>query len=335
MLRLCRPRRALSWHFRLYRAILCSLAVLIGLLACHSRARQLSIEEIAPTHSDRLAVGILTMSWFAHNIRYWSTHFVPEFYRRDYGEYISFWGDEPKNWSLLAGVPYHAVPPRGDRSRHALKSKLRAAFEHFLSETTAGWFIRIVGDTAINFEMVPLFLAELKRDYDPLTDRVIQGNCLGKYELTYVQGGSGFLFSRRAVFQLLEDWAWIEEMSPDFSNDDRLLSHYIKHVNISWRDATNRFFVGHSFWNFTSAWKALEFQFHRPCIERPKSKKGCRSYFTRVKDIVFWHDRARFMRFIGRIDTIRGMIPEDLYFHIPNNKPMLCRSNRSISGYYD
>jgi hypothetical protein len=334
MASLCCPRPPFSRHFKLYCSAVCLLA-LISSLNFRFSENALTIRQVSPTHSNRIAIGILTMSWFAHNIGYWSTHFVPEFYSKDYGEYISFWGDEPKAASLFRGIPYHAVPSAGDISRYALKSKLKAAFEHFLRETTAGWFVRIMGDTAINFDMVPAVLSDLRKDYDPLTDRVIQGACLGKFELTYVQGGSGFIFSRRAVFELLEDWAWIEELAVHFKNDDRLISHYIRHVNLSWHNATNRFFVGHSFWNFTNAFKALSFQFHRPCIERPKSKKGCRSYFTRVKDIAFWHDRARFMKFIGRIDTLRGMTPEDLYFHVPNNKPMLCRSNQSISGYYD
>jgi hypothetical protein len=134
---------------------------------------------------------------------------------------------------------------------------------------------------------------------------------------------------------LLNEWGWVQEMAPEFMNDDRLLSVYLQYRNISWYQATNRFFVGHSFWNFTGAYEAVTFKGHRPCIKTPKSKKGCRSYFTRVKDLAFWHDRTKFMKFIGRIDEIRTITPDNLYFHVPNNKPMLCVSDRPISGYYD
>jgi hypothetical protein len=203
-----------------------------------------------------------------------------------------------------------------------------------LYHTTSGWFFRIVGDTAINYNTVPFLLDDLNREFDPMSDRVIQGACLGKYELTYIQGGSGFLFSRKAAYDLVNDWAWVKANAPDYKNDDRLLSVYLGRVNISWKQATNRWFVGHSFWNFSSAFKAVSFKWHRPCIKVPKSKKGCRAYFTRVKDLAFWHDRTKFMKFIGKIDQIRSLAPDDLYFHVPNNKPMLCRGNGSISGYY-
>jgi hypothetical protein len=274
------------------------------------------------------------MSWFANNIKYWATHFIPQFYENSYAESIGFWGDEPKDPSVLSSVPYTAVPTSGDLSRHALNSKLKGAIEHFLFNTTAGWFVRTVGDTAINFQQVYPVIRDLEV-FDPLFDRVIQGACLGKYELTYVQGGSGFLFSRRAAWELLQNWDWVRRHAFEFKNDDRLLSAYLRYMNLSWYNATNRFFVGHSFWNFSNAYKAMSFKFHRPCHAVPRSKKGCRGYFTRVNELAFWHDRARFMRFIGRIDEIRAMIPDDLYFHVPNNKPMLCRSNRSIAGYYD
>jgi hypothetical protein len=266
---------------------------------------------------------------------YWATHFLSQFHDTPYGDEIAFWGDTPLNASFLNGVPFHSVSTAGDITRHQLASKLKAALEHFLYNTTSGWFVRIVGDTAINYKTMPMLLDDLNREFDPISDRIVQGACLGKFRLTYIQGGSGFLFSRRAGYDLVNDWAWVKANAPNYRNDDRLLSVYLERANISFREATNRWFLGHSFWKFTSAFNAVSFKGHEPCVSMPVSYAGCRAHFTRVKDLVFWHDRAPFKEFIGRIDEIRALAADDLYFHVPYTNPVLCQGNGSISGYYD
>jgi hypothetical protein len=331
-----RPHRGASSTFKSFSIGLSISICIMPLLFYLSPApTTLSIVPIAPWTSRKITIAILCKTQFYKEILYWSNHFIPEFYQRNYSEQIGFWSDHPKDPSIFRTVSLFPVDTTGDISRHELNAKLKAAIENFLFRTTSGWLIRIVGDTAVNFDVVHEVLAELNDQFDPMVDRVIQGACLGKYDLTYVQGGSGFLFSRRAAFDLLQDWAWVRGMAKKLKNDDRLLSVYLQRVNISWYQATNRHFVGHAFWNFSSAWKAVNFKAHRPCIAGPRSKKGCRAYFTRVKDLAFWHDRTRFSRFIGRIDQIRKLAGDHLYFHVPNNKPMLCVSNRSIAGYYD
>jgi hypothetical protein len=285
--------------------------------------------------STRITIAILCKSTYSKEIQYWSDHFVPQFYSQPYADFISFWGEIPSIPPHFINVSYRGVDIQNDLSRHGLNLKLKAAIENFLYETTSTWFFRIVGDTAVNFETVPLVLRDLESDFDPLTDTVIQGACLGKLQLTYIQGGSGFIFSRKAAFELLNDWSWIEAHVEEFNNDDRLLSVYLQKVNISFKKATNRFFVGHSFWRFENAYEAITAEEYKECPILPKSKKGCRSHFTKVKELAFWHDRTTFERFIGRIEEIRELVRDNLYFYVPNNKPVLCESNKELSGYYD
>jgi len=331
-----RPRRGLSLQFRFFSIILfASICVMPVLFYFEAPLDVFSAVPIALWSPHKITIGILCKTKFIKEILYWSNRFVPEFRARNYSEHIGFWADPPKNRSLFDTVPLYSVNLAGDVSRHELNSKLKAALRHFLFQTSSGWFFRIVGDTAINFDTVHEVLRDLNDRFDPNVDRVIQGGCLGKYELTYIQGGSGFLFSRRAAYDLLQDWHWIQSNAVYYKNDDRLLSVYLGRVNISFFEASNRFFAGHAFWNFSNAWKAVNFKHHRPCIAKPRSKKGCRAYFTRVRDLAFWHDRTKFKNFIWKIDSIRELAGDDLYFHVPNNKPMLCVSNRSISGYYD
>jgi hypothetical protein len=285
--------------------------------------------------SSKVTIALLCKASYAKEIHYWADRFVPQFYAQPYADYIAFWGDVPQNRSQFSGVPYHAIDIQKDRSRHGLLFKLRAAMTHFLYETSSAWFFRICGDTAVNFEILPLVIRELESEFDPLVDTMIQGACLGKLELTYIQGGSGFVFSRRAVFEFISDWKWVQESVQEFKNDDRLLSVYLNRVNLSFKQATNRFFIGHSFFRFKDSYRAVTNQSYNPCPQSPRSKKGCRSFFTRVKELAFWHDRGTFNGFIGRIDEIRALVRPDLYFYVPNNKPHLCVSSVELSGYYD
>jgi hypothetical protein len=325
-----------SSTFKLFLAVIAIFAsVCPCVYASLGRSCLPSVSRIRPWSGGKITIAILCKTMFSNEIRYWSDHFVPQFYSHNYSDHIGFWSDRPQDPSGFAGVTLYPVDTTGDISRHELGAKLRSAIDRFLHNTTSGWLFRLVGDTAVNFETVPMVLRDLNSGTDPLVDRVIQGACLGKFELTYIQGGSGFVFSRRAAYDLLQDWKWFQDNAAQFRNDDRLLSVYLARVNISWYQATNRFFTGHSFWNFTSAWNAVRFKHHRPCRAIQTSKKRCRVYFSRVSELAFWHDRTTFTDFIGRIDKIRKLAGADLLFWVPNNKPMLCTSKNTTLKYYN
>jgi hypothetical protein len=291
-----------------------------------------------PVRSDTLVVAVLTIVRYQYEIRYWAEHFVHEYWKHSYAESIGFWGEEPENWTEFRGIPYNGlkIDTNMDRSRFQLCGKLKAAMLNFLENTTANWFVRIVGDTAINFDTVHDMLRDANEAYNPLVDSVIQGACLGKLNVTYLQGGSGFLFSRKAIVDIIDDWIWVNKTCRAMKNDDRVLSAYLPRANITFRDATNRWFVGHRFANYTSAWEAVSAKKTKVCPrDLPKSRKGCRSYLTRVRDLAFWHDRTTFDDFIGKIDKIRRVAGQNTYFYVLNNRPLICVSDEDHSGYRD
>jgi hypothetical protein len=120
-------------------------------------------------------------------------------------------------------------------------------------------------------------------------------------------------------------------------NDDRMISAYLERLNFSFYNGTNRFFVGHRFANFTSAYEAVTSKKIKNCsVMVPKSRKGCRAYYTRLSELAFWHDRTSFKDFIGRIDEIRRLAGKHIYFYVINNRPVVCRYEaEDLSGYYD
>jgi hypothetical protein len=73
--------------------------------------------------------------------------------------------------------------------------------EFFLQSTTAPWFWRATEDVLINFPLLPGFIRSLNRRCDALGNEVYMGNCisLGRPYVPFMQGGSGYLMSHRAV----------------------------------------------------------------------------------------------------------------------------------------
>ena len=266
---------------------------------------------------------------------------LPKFNQAKYFHSMIFYGDSPLNFNKYNehNFPFVSVQTKNDFSRHFLCSKIKASLKHFLFETTASWYIRICGDTYVNVQNFPYFLSEINQS-NPFFDTLIQGACLGKEQLVYIQGGSGFVFSRKAALDLYNDWDFFNMTCAEYKNDDRALAVYIDRINLSFYDATSRWFVGHRFFGFKSAYSAivnasLHNKKRSKCGNVPKSRKKCRAFYTRINQIVFWHDKTPFNNFIGKIDLILNYSRNDLFFYVPNNKPMICVANPKIQpGYY-
>jgi hypothetical protein len=103
--------------------------------------------------------------------------------------------------------------------------------------------------------------------------------------------------------------------------------------NVSAWMATNRWFVGHKFLGVT----AIEHvNLAPPCPLKPGTAGGRRPYFQRLKDVTFWHSREDFATFGRRVETIRQMLPSNMFFYPAVTWPVLCwGSDLTRSGYYD
>jgi len=134
---------------------------------------------------------------------------------------------------------------------------------------------------------------------------------------------------------MIQDWNWFLANVKTFRNDDRLLSAYLSVINISFYNAANRFFLGHTPAYYNWSFDAVMSPNITQCDDLPKSERGCRPYFTKLSELAFWHDKGPFYEFIPRMDEIRKAAGDTMYFFVPINKPHLCRSKKQISGYYD
>lgn len=283
----------------------------------------------------KVYIAVMTGAPLKYEIEYSYIHWGMEFFHTPNFGGLGFFGDSAIE-SSIKDIPYISVDISKDKSLYGLCSKLYRAIEEFLFRSDSLWMIRICEDTAVNIKTLPLFLEELNSQFDPMKDVVIQGACLGKQSTVYLQGGSGFVFSRKAAFDLYKDWSWFNEKCSQVKSDDRVVGIYLQRVGISPYHSTNRWFLGHSFLGVNSIEEALLNRSQISHCIKPISNKGCRSFFTKLKDITFWHDRVPFDKFVARIELIRELSGDDLAFYVPNNKPVLCLlSNDTHLGYYD
>lgn len=297
--------------------------------------KQININEISTSFEKKIYIAVMSGASLKDAIAYTYSQWYEILRFSNFSSGVGFYIDGTIQ-NNGGDIPYHFINDPEDISTHKLISKLFSALKFFLENTNAGWFLRICEDTVVNLETFPEFLSELNENFNPYQDFVIQGACLGKTNSTYMQGGSGFVFSRRAALKIFEDYKWFRDASHVNKADDRLLGYYLDELKVPPANYTSRWFLGHSFFRRTSAYEAIANLTDVPACTEPVSRKGCRRFFTRVKDITFWHDRVKFDDFVVQYEKIRQITPDNLYFYVPINKPVLCIGNESTkSGYYD
>jgi hypothetical protein len=95
--------------------------------------------------------------------------------------------------------------PRFRRYRRDLdlSSPFFFCLRFFQAISSANWFYRATDATIINFPNLLPFMESLERKYNPRTDVAVLGNCIDIVRFSYLQGGSGILFSGYAALQLV------------------------------------------------------------------------------------------------------------------------------------
>ena len=142
--------------------------------------------------------------------------------------------------------------------------------KYFLEQTNHEWYLSATDDVYIDFDGIDLMLEELEKEYNPLTDYVIKGHCFwNKY--AYLQGGTGYLFSRAAAKQFYENGAidWIKSIEEPDDMATRLMFKYLS-LSISSSACPYMFGIG-----FTSDQHVESPHFYRYIHKKcPKNNTG-------------------------------------------------------------
>lgn len=248
-------------------------------------------------------------------------------------------GGMSTNNSVIRNIYIDSQIIPGDVSRNHLCGKLFLAINDFLNNSTADWFIRLCDDTFINMNAFDLFFNELNQNSDPLHDKLVQGNCIHKFRRSnaYLQGGSGIVFSRFSVIELLNTFDNLTKICNYVKNDDTSIGIWLRDRKYTFRSMANRFFVGHQFIGFK---KVLDIISNYSKIEECPHEYHynpniCRSFMTNMRNIVFWHDRVKFLKFLPFAKKFISDLPSDLYFYQPGVRPKVCRSSKNLDKYFD
>lgn len=162
---------------------------------------------------------------------------------------------------------------------------------HCIENTTADWCFRLMDDTFVNIDVYDEFVTWLNSLSDPRQTVMAYGNCVawGK-DSFYLQGGSGYIFSRRAAEKFLEiEKEWIESLNEP---EDNHIMEFFKYVGLKSTDVASTFFSGHflrrsDYQNFE--WNPSQNPAYPVCPNKLPEQSECNSTLSPYSQTVFSH----------------------------------------------
>jgi hypothetical protein len=171
-----------------------------------------------------------------------------------------------------------------------LAGKFFFSLRFFLENTTARWFYRATDDTIINFAKLGRFLSGVEMEHDPLTELVFLGNCVSNGRLSFPQGGSGYLISRRGaeilapLTRTFVSAMWVPE--------DIAFEPFLQSLNVTMPSVTSPFFCGHTFGreNLLRIQRGQWWRFPKCPPQQGRSARFCQPFLSPIREIVFFHE---------------------------------------------
>ena len=155
-----------------------------------------------------------------------------------------------------------------------LANKFASIIRTFLEETDCDYLIRITDDVYINFDKFEDFMKEITSYGDPRKKNLIVGDVLLLLEmLPFIQGGSGFVISRKAAMNFMSgDFDFLRTTNYE---EDQSASHYA--LKYTYLKPSMRF-IGHVM------------------LSLQDNKTRCTAPYYPIGDVVFFHHLHNKMR---------------------------------------
>ena len=166
---------------------------------------------------------------------------------------------------------------------------------YFIMHTNLKWYWCASDDNSIDVNKIDAMAYELEKNYDTEKDVVYQGHCIYANNAIYLQGGIGYVYSRRAARMFIE--AGINLIASCNTFDDMYFGIYKKIFGLKYSEIGTPFLYGHVFPNANSADFVNSLQ---KCPERSQIPQTLcyRDNIYSLKDIVGFHqsntDACRF-----------------------------------------
>jgi len=168
-----------------------------------------------------------------------------------------------------------------------LTIKFISLLKYFLQNTSAAYVLRATDDVYINFDEFPQFLNEVLTKGDPYTTPIIIGHCMHVRGRTLLQGGSGFLISRKAAELIMLESDQLVASIDMF--EDWVIYSTIQRIIKNTSETYSPRFIGHGF--SKRDWQLLESQQYEEFPLCPKKfwTVSCQSMLYPLSKVVFFH----------------------------------------------
>jgi hypothetical protein len=220
----------------------------------------------------------------------------------------------------------NSLRPGLDRKSREMIAMDFFALTYFLELRHEDWFYRGTDDTIINFRRLPSFLRDLHRRFNPRVDPIVRGDCVifNKTNL-YLQGGTGFLCSRRAAQMMaanlrlfLRLWVIAE---------DTTFGPFLNALGIGIRQACSGAFMGHGSHLFPHLAYNQSTGFFHQCPPRDMERVPPH-HIEPVRDLLVYHKKDRsgidLRPAIARANILFGAHESVRWYTADNFWPVLC-----------
>ena len=162
----------------------------------------------------------------------------------------------------------------------------------------------------------------LNKKYDARRDIVAKGNVIDTLISPFLQGGSGFIISRRAAEEIILYKKWI--LYEAELVDDIRFSDVWKIIGVRMNEANSGFFLGHQFKG------EMEILINRQYWKIPmcpsfNPQQTCGSRFHHLRDLTVLHTIWNHTQLKLAANSIFKHVPSNIYWHQNGMFPIICK----------
>jgi len=196
--------------------------------------------------------------------------------------------------------------------------------DYFVHNTTADFLALITDDVYVDLENLKEFINDMYSYGDPKTEPMVFGHCID-VEWVYLQGGSGYILSRRAA-ELMIRYGY-EHMNALFEYDDIYFTRWFMKLGISMYETSSDRVIGHDFLG-SNVHQIISHDWGRfPTCPETLDSVYCKVGPFRINRLAIFHQKSHqsaidFGRAVGKRD-----IPNNIYWYQKGLFNYLCKKD--------
>lgn len=261
---------------------------------------------------------------------------------------VSYFSFITGSYENVFDIPYPIIKTSSDYDRFKRPANVSAelysswdlapkdAFimRHCAEQTNSSWCLRILDDTYVNMPAFENFVVWLSEQGNPRENPMAFGNCLNWWDHWLLQGGSGWIFSRKAGEMFIEsEDEWITSMK---TFEDHHVVQFFDKIGWTSRQASCPYFSGHFLeQDQFDSWKwSPTPNLYMPCPTRIQSESHCaNNRLIPFRSVAFLHScQAKLTQY--QWERWLSEVPEDTMFYNHLVSFTLCIGPNSTTTHF-